>query len=1203
VKSIDLRFEEVRARFAQAWDVGSPPRIEEYVEGWTGDERAALVWVLVLLDVAHRRRAGLPVDEADYAARFPGLILPPLSGAAEGRTLSLGPASGPEVATRPGADVVPDGSAPGLLPPGYELLGKLGEGGMGVVYKVRHVRLDRVCALKMILAGGHAGDAERRRFLTEARATARLSHPGIVQVFEVGEYTDPSSGATHPFLALELCPGGGLDRRLREKPPTARGAAETVRALAVAMQAAHDKGVVHRDLKPANVLLAEDGTPKVADFGLARRLDEAGQTHTGHVVGTPSYMPPEQANGARDLGPAVDVYALGAILYECLAGRPPFRGATAMETLLQVLNAEPVAVRQLNPAVPRDLETITHKCLEKDSARRYASAQALADDLGRFLAGEPIVARPVGTLERAVKWVRRNVAVSVLVAAVLLALTAGVIVSAAYARQAGVEATAARKAESAAKDQLHRAEWSVYAGKLLLAQSAFAEGNLPDAFRHLDECQWNLRGWEHRHLRWRFGGSEQTLKGYGGVLSVCFSPDGTRIVTGNWDLTAKVWDAEKGAEILTLKGHANPVRCVRFSPDGKRILTGSVDHTAKVWDADKGTEILTLKGHAQIVESVAWSPDGTRIVTGSLDNTAKVWDAERGAEILTLKGHAHFVESVAWSPDGTRIVTASYDKTAKVWDAEKGAELLTLKGHTEYVTSVCFSPDGTRIATGSGNNTAKVWDAAKGTELLTLKGHTHIVTSVCFSPDGKRILTGSLDETAKVWDANKGTEVQTLKGHTSRVTSVCFSPDGTRIVTGSEDHTARVWDAGKRTELLALKGHSRGVNSVCFSPDGTRIVTGSDDHTARVWDADKGTVIRYLEAHSRDVLSVCFSPDGTRIVTASYDKTAKVWDAEKGAELLTLKGHANSVRCVRFSPDGKRILTGSVDHTAKVWDADKGTELLVLKGHTGLVVSVCFSPDGTRIVTGSRDQTAKVWDADKGTELLVLKGHTASVTGVCFSPDGTRIVTASDDNTAKAWDVDKRTELRALEGHTGLVTGVCFSPDGTRIVTGSDDQTAKVWDADKGAELLALKGHTNTVDSVRFSPDGKRAFAWDHNDKVLAWSIETGQPIPADDPPARPAPGPARSPDGRFRAIPDGKRLLIIDLLQPPPAEGAPWPLPALAERKRHHTEQAALAEKEQKWFAVAFHVGRLLLDDPDNADLKKRRDDALAKHAAKPGP
>jgi formylglycine-generating enzyme required for sulfatase activity/tRNA A-37 threonylcarbamoyl transferase component Bud32 len=326
-----------------------------------------------------------------------------------------------ESASPSGPPPAPGGNGPPLGPPGYEIVRELGRGGMGVVYEARHRKLRRTVALKMILAGNHSGATDLARFRTEAETIARLQHPNIIQIHEVGEH------GGLPYLALEFCAGGSLEKKLAAAPLLPCEAAALVEKLARAMHAAHQKGVIHRDLKPANVLLAEGGAPKVTDFGLAKKLDEAGQTATGAVMGTPSYMAPEQAEARKgQLGPLADVYALGAVLYECLTGRPPFKAATAIDTLLQVVADEPVPPRQLQPKVPRDLETICLKCLHKEPHKRYASAEALADDLRRFLAGEPIRARPVGTAERAVMWARRHRAVTALAATVLLVAALGV---------------------------------------------------------------------------------------------------------------------------------------------------------------------------------------------------------------------------------------------------------------------------------------------------------------------------------------------------------------------------------------------------------------------------------------------------------------------------------------------------------------------------------------------------------------------------------------------------------------------------------------------------------------------------------------------------------------------------------------------------------------------------------------------------------
>ncbi len=676
-----------------------------------------------------------------------------------------------------------------------------------------------------------------------------------------------------------------------------------------------------------------------------------------------------------------------------------------------------------------------------------------------------------------------------------------------------------KRHESVATSRLEETAYQLGIGNVVLARVHHENGETRLGRARLNLVPVNLRSWEWHYLTRKLDGGIFTLYGHNEeVSSVAFSPDGTRIVTGSGDKTAKVWDARSGSPLLELKGHSGGVSSVAFSPDGKRIVTGSGDKTAKVWDAQTGSLLLDLQGHSDGVSSAAFSPDGTRIVTGSGDNTAKVWDAQTGSPLLDLEGHSFGVTSVAFSPDGKRIVTGSQDSTAKVWDAQTGFPLLELQGqdpfeglnhkhdartgsplrelqgHSQFISSVAFSPDGTRIVTGSGDGTAKVWDAQTGSPLLDLKVHSDLVLSVAFSPDGTRIVTGSLIRTAKVWDAQTGSLLLDLHGHAGPVNSVAFSPDGTRIVTGSDDGTAKVWDAQTGSPMLDLEGDSRMVTSVAISSDGTRIVTGSWDQTT-VWESQTGSPLFDLEGHSTSVYSVAFSPDGTRIVTGSGDKTAKVWDAQTGSPLLDLEGHADSILGVAFSPDGTRIVTGSGDKTAKVWDAQTGSPLLDLEGHSNFVSSVAFSRDGMRIVTGSWDETAKVWDAQTGFPLLELQGHSQVVHSVAFSPDGTRIVTGSQEQIAKVWDARSGSPLLDLEGHSGPVRSVAFSPDGMRIVTGSDDGTAKVWDARTGPPLLEFKGHSSEVNGVAFSPDGTRIVTGSEDGTVKVWDARTGPPL------------------------------------------------------------------------------------------------------------
>jgi WD40 repeat protein len=1123
----------------------------------------------------------------------------------ESRPLYAAPDPDATMAPTPG-DGRPGNTA--LAPPGYEILGELGRGGMGVVYRARQVKAGRVVALKMILSGGHAGEDELARFRREAEAIARLQHPGIVQVFEVGEHDGL------PFFSLEFCGGGSLDRKLAGTPLPAREAAALVEALARAMQAAHEAGVVHRDLKPANVLLAGqpgEGTeanplaglvPKITDFGLAKRLDAAGQTQTGAVMGTPSYIAPEQAEGKKSVGPLADVYSLGAILYECLTGRPPFLAATMMDTLMQVVSQEPVSVRQLQAKVPPDLETICHKCLQKDPRKRYGSALDLADDLRRFLDGRPIVARPVGRVERLWRWCKREPVVATLLAAVLVVLAAGATVSGMLAVQARREAERAdekadeaeenavrareeaRRADAKAGEALRnekealaqkekaekekkradgqkdRVEAVLYARRLDFARSASQQNNSLAAIRLLEECPWHLRGWEHRYLWTLFNSYQQNLSLRSGG-EVAWSPDGRRIATRGSGV--QVWDADTGQELLAFQGDPGGPSEVAYSPDGRRIITGCSVSPAMVWDADKGQELFALKTNIWN-RSVAYSPDGRRIATNQGDlGGPRIFDARTGEPLLDLKGSGGH-SLVRFSPDGRRVASGGEDGTVRVWDPETVQELLTLKGHTSGVLSVAYSPDGRRIASGDWDGTVKVWDAARSQEILALKGHTGRVYSVALSPDGRRIASGGEnDHTVRVWDADKGQQLFVLEGHTECVRGLAFSPDGGRIASGCIDRKVRVWDAGKGQRLLTLEGDTLRVERLAFSPDGRRIAAVGEEYVRgpgagagmlRVWDADKGKELLTLRVARQSILGLAYSQDGTRIATWGRGGVI-VSDARTGQRLHTLEGHKDGVTCVAFlGRDGRRIAYGDLDGDVRVWDADRGQELLALEGLVGRGSAMAHGNDGRRFATME------------------------------WGPDGRRIATGGEDGVT-IWDARTGQRLLTLEGPGGKCSRLAFSSDGRRIAAVEEDGTVRVWDASKSQEILPLRGHPGTVTSVAWSTDGSRIVSREKDGRRLAWDRITGHPVPDDDTALPPQQKQARHPTADLLVRAEGNLVLVQPLRLTP----EPWRAPGREEMIAFHREQARDAEQRRHPFAAAFHLERLHRLQPFDAPVRAR--------------
>jgi hypothetical protein len=752
-------------------------------------------------------------------------------------------------------------ASPTIAVPGYEILGELGRGGMGVVYKARQLGLNRVVALKMILAGSHAAPEDLARFRTEAEAVARLQHPNIVAVYEVGEHHGL------PFLALEYCSGGGLDRKLHARSPTpspeagglldvlaralqaaqqrglvrsdvkaadvlraeaatplpAAEAAALVEVLARAMHYAHQKGVLHRDLKPANVLLAEDGTPKITDFGLARKVDDAHQTASGAILGTPSYMAPEQAAGkSKDIGPVSDVWALGAVLYECLTARPPFRAATSLDTILQVLADEPPPLRQVRPELPRDLETICHKCLQKEPGRRYGTALALAEDLRHFRTGEPIAARAIGTWGRLGRWCRRNPASAGLAAALLLALVLGTLIATLVAVQAGASAEEAdRRAASASGEArfAHEAEWQARQREDMMRREAReAHRRAYDAHMQLAQVAWERRQTDRlRELLERTtpGPGRDDLRGF------------------EW----YYWKNRPGRAPLTLRGHNGAVRGMAFNPDGKRLASAGADRLMKVWDLSTANEIGSLRVPTTALHAVAFSPDGTCLASAALDQTIELRNTANGASRATLRGHTGEIFALCFSPDSSRIASGSWDRTVRVWDATTGQLLLTLAGHTQTVRSVALSPTANLLASGCEDGAVKVWEVATSQVWHAFAGGAGIIHGLAFSPNARRLAAACGDGVIRVWDTTTGQEGLTLRGHTGPATGVCFGPGGSRLASAGKDGTVRVWNTASGEELLMLKGPPEGFGGVAFSPGGKHLAARGLDGTLTVWDA------------------------------------------------------------------------------------------------------------------------------------------------------------------------------------------------------------------------------------------------------------------------------------------------------------------------------------------------------------------------------
>ena len=1053
--------------------------------------------------------------------------------------------------------------------PGYDILGELGRGGMGVVYKARDHSLNRVVAVKMILAGAHAADAERARFRREAEAVAALQHPGIVQIFHIGEH------AGQPYLALEFVDGGNLAQRVAagDLMPAADAAA-AVEQVAHAIQYAHDRGIIHRDLKPANILLGGDGsgswsgdkqpssrkeqgdkggnpTPpplhptiyKISDFGLAKKVDETiavgAGTKTGAVLGTPSYIAPEQATGQRVVTATADVYSLGAILYELLTGRPPFKADTPLETVLQVLNHEPVPPTRLRPKLPRDLETICLKCLQKDPARRYQTATELADDLGRFRRGEPILARPLPAIVRGLRWAKRHPAVSAVAATAAAAVLGVVVILGVSAKrladaneQKEKEAQTAREQKEAADKlrieaenatatataanaaltaEVERNRRTLFA--LQLAQVAgYCERDPARAARVLDDpdqCPPDLRDFAWRYLRRLCQRDERAYLGHGrAVNALALSPDGHLAATGDDAGVVRLWSPATRAPFAVLVGHVGPVHAAAFSPDGSTLATAGADGAVRIWRMPP--QFLALIRTA------------TRILPNAQEEIARLLPNVGLTSTLrptaTVRGFAHAARCVTFSADGRllaaggsdrRLGPNQWDGVAKVWSV------------TDLV------PNDAVSGTLGGPAAAAAHHATVGrlAPVRTVGGHFKPVLCVAFSPDGKTLATGGEDAGVQLAPLSGDARPEQLRQHGGPVYAVAFSPDGKTLATTDNVADAPgvvLWDLTRRrpAERRKLLGHAFAVRDAAFAPDGQTIATaGSDrDATVRVWDVTTGEEKTRLSGHLDTVNRVTWLPDRRHLLTASDDRTARVWQTGvRACDSASLDPNEPvRVLAAAVADGGRTVLTATADGAVRAWAVDKlfgdrpeQAELPVRfapvkpdADREWRVYALAVAADGRRVAAAD-EQGVVVWDVDVGDgrarAALPRRLHRGPGWAARFAADGTLF--AATDAGLRSWDpvTGRETTTPLMKQHAGRLVpsramdvsadgraAVAFTRHGTGVWLTLLTPTAAVHAQLAAADLL----------SAELSPDGTRLVTA-HRGGVRVWAVEAADGKPA----------------------------------------------------------------------------------------------------------
>jgi WD40 repeat protein/tetratricopeptide (TPR) repeat protein len=1099
------------------------------------------------------------------------------------------------------------------------------------VKNLPHGAPSAVHVARSLLTGEFRGTMDHGNEEVAAKAEAEPKDPGA---------DVPSSPALSDSFTLSsssvVLPGPSRDgsKSKNKKQTYWQSVASIGVQVAEALEYAHKQGIHHRDIKPSNLLLDTQGTVWVTDFGLAKADDHQNLTHTGDILGTLRYMPPEAFEGKTDA--RSDVYSLGLTLYEMLAFRPAFDEKERNRLIKQVTHEEPARLGKLNRQVPQDIETIVHKAIDKDSSQRYATAGELAEDLQRFIEDEPIKARRASQTERLRRWCRRNPALASaagLAAAALLAVTIISIFFAAHQAQSNEDL---RQEQDRTKAALNKSEQlsveldskltelrknsalaAVERGQSLIEQGQL-HGGLLWLTRGLELAPAEQRDLQHA-IRTSLAGFRAdipilraTFSPSFSVVTASISPDGKTIAYGGIDHSssqgrAELWDLARGKRVGPVLEHQKAVYSVAFSPDGKTLVTGSLDQTARLWDAATGRPLNTPSlQHQGAVIAASFSPDGKTFVTAGTGDFIRLWDAATWQPLPQKLRQLGEVLAVAFSPDSKSLLIGVPGKTSegmcRLWDLATGQARSFRRA--QAVFAVAFSPDGKTFATGGLDTTVRLWDVATGESVGKTLEHQAPVYALAFSPDG-RVLLSAGGGVVRLWDVDTGvSRGERLEGAYSSL-SARFSSDGQSFLIPGPMQTIRLWSlpAGRQTRAPLPQGGA--VSRLDYSRDGKILLVESSDRLnaeVRLWDPTAGKPLGPSLRNPGLDHPVALAPDGRTIVMgAGSDLTSgfRFWDAIAGktiGEPIPFSGRRSAVA---FSQDGKTILLGGYDENlkrglAQLVDAAGGKIIVPSLVQPGLIRSAAFSSDGKTVMTASREfftQAGEVhlWDARTGKTIGSSLQHQASVLALAFSPNDKIILSAGDDRAAYLWDVATGKPIGVPLLHQGKITAVAFSPDGKIAATASDDKTARLWNVPTGLPLGPPLRHQRAVNTLAFDAEGRTLLTGGADKMVRFWRVPLPLPDEVEQIKAavEVAGGMTLSPEGvtnnleapgwqaRLEKWASGRRQPLdrASPFDPLPGEGLSW-----------HQHQALDSLEAENWQAALWHLDRRIRLQPDDS-------------------